>query len=301
MATRAEIERDRLALKALVASAQGELAGVLKRVPSAEQIASMSDSAVTDLYKIIQQEWWRVAGKYGTMGAVLGQAQASLLMESSGYKAPKLGTPVGLPDVEGSASALITALAQDDWQAALTTSLDGTIKTANTWSLCDTINSNGAEVIWHPQGTTCRYCLERASYGAYSNFRTEAQARGFATKPHDHCDCRPSIVPADGVWPDDFNPTEYSRQVAQLDRDRAENDSARRAMGFKTPGPKTRENVKRDMSAKAWADRQRINAERDAAKKRIARAGGDEAKIAEAQKVLDRTAAERAALNGTAN
>lgn len=299
MVTRAEIERDRLALRALVSSAQGELAGVLKRVPTAEQVARMSDSAVTDLYKIIQDAWWKVAGKYGTLGAVLGQAQASLLLEDSGFRAPKLPTPVGLPDVEGSASALITALGQDDWQSFLKASLDSTVKTANTWSLCDTLNDNGAEVIWYPQGKTCRYCLQRAAYGPYTNFRTEAQARGFATKPHDSCDCRPTIVPPSGDYPDGYRPDLYSRQIAAIDRDRAENDAARRAMGFSTPGPKTRESVRRDMSAKAWAERQRINAERDAAKKRIARADGDQAKIAEAQKVLDRTAAERAALNGT--
>lgn len=302
MYTRAEIERDRQALKALVGNAQAELRAILARVPSADHVATMSDSAVVDLYEIIRGEWWKIADRYGTMGAVLGQAQASMMMVDGGYKSPTLGIPVGIPDADSAASALITAMGQDDWQAALTTSLDGTVKTANTWSICDTLNNNGADLIWYPEGDKpCRYCLQRASHGAYSNFRSEAQARGFAKRPHDWCECRPLVVPADGTFPDDYHPTEYSRQVEQMDREKFDRTMDRIHSEQGTPGPKTRENVRRDMSAKAWADRQRITRERDAAKNRLERATakGDTTAANAAQAVLERTAAERAALNGT--
>lgn len=280
--------------------AQGALSKVLARMPSAEHIATMSDSAVIDLYKLVRERWWLVADQYGTMAAALGQSQASMMLADAGYPSPRLSAaPIGLPDPDGTTWAFVSAMAQENWQDALTRGLDGTIKTANTWAISDVAEGSGASLIWHPVGETCSYCLKRASHGSYDHFRSEAQARGFATRPHDGCNCRPEILPPDGTWPDDYDPARYQRQVAQIERDRRENDSARRAMGQATPGPKTRESVRRDMSAKAWAERQRINAERDAAKKRIARADGDRQKIAEAQAVLDRTAAERASLNGT--
>ena len=301
MATAAERERDRRALNALVARAQGALGRLLSGVPTAEQISRMSDEQVVALYKTIRDRWWLVADQYGTMAAALGQAQAAMMLDDLNIPSPRMMLqPVGIPDAEGTFATLTTALAQDDWLGALTRSLDSTIKTANTWAISDVVYGAGAELIWHPIGDTCRYCLQRASYGAYSNFRTEAQALGFATKPHDKCDCRPEVIPPDGTYPDDYHPAEYSRQVEQMDREKAERAYDRKLDGWKTPGPKTRENVRRDMSARAWADRQRITAERNAAKKRLARADGDPDVIAHAQAVLDRTAAERAHLNGTA-
>lgn len=300
MATPAERARDRRALNALVANAQGALARLLSDVPTADQVVGMTDEQVVALYKAIRDRWWLVADQYGTMAAALGQAQASMMLQAAGWGVPKtLPTPVGIPDEAATGAILIDALAQDDWLGALTRSLDGAIKTANTWSICDVIEDNGAELIWHPIGTTCRYCLQRASHGAYAHFKTEAQARGFATRPHDGCDCRPEVIPPDGTYPDDYHPTEYSRRVEQMDREKADRAYDRRLDGWKTPGPKTRQNVRRDASAKAWADRQRITRERDAAKNRLARAAGDQDAMAEAQQVLDRTAAERAALNGT--
>lgn len=302
MATRAEIERDRRALNALVTRAQGALGKVLARMPSAEQIATMSDSGVVDLYKIIRERWWMVADQYGTMAAALGQSQASMMLADAGYPSPRLSAaPNGLPDGSGAAYTFISALSQDNWQDALTRGLDGTIKTANTWAISDVVEESGASLIWRPFGETCRYCLERASHGAYGHFRSEAQALGFATRPHDMCNCRPEVIPLDGTWPEGYDPARYQQQVAAIDRDRRENDQIRRSAGWATPGPKTRENAKRDMSARAWADRQRIKGERDAAKKRLARAEakGDTDAIASARDVLDRTAAERAALNGT--
>lgn len=300
MATAAERERDRRALNALVARAQGALARLLIDVPSAEQIERMTADQVTALYKTIRDRWWLVGEQYGTMAAALGQAQAALMMADLEIPSPRvLLTPVGIPDKQGTFAVLTTALAQDDWLGALTRSLDGTIKTANTWALCDVIGDSGAQLIWHPIGDTCRYCLQRASHGAYSDFRTEAQARGFATKPHDECDCRPEVIPPDGTYPDDYHPTEYARRVEQMDRAKADRAYDRKLDGWKTPGPKTRQSRRRDQSAQAWAERQRITAERDAAKKRLARAGDDQEKIAAAREVLDRTAAERARLNGT--
>lgn len=114
-----------------------------------------------------------------------------------------------------------------------------------------------------------------------------------------NCDCRVVIVASDEDWPDDYHPTEYFREIGRRDRERWDRREARYQAGHKTPGPKTRQSRRRDQSAQAWAERQRITAERDAAKKRLARAGDDQEKIAAAQEVLDRTAAERARLNGT--
>ncbi len=300
MATAAERERDRKALNALVAKAQGALSRLLAKVPTPERIAELSDEQIVTLYKVIEARWWMVADQYGTMAAALGQAQAGMMLDQIGVtKRPNL-TPVGIPDPEDAAKVFTWAMAQDDWIGTLTRDLDGQIKTANTWAISDVVSGSGASLIWHPQGDTCAYCLRRASYGAYTDFRSEAQALGFATKPHNKCDCRPEVIPPDGTYPDDYHPAEYSRQVEQMDREKAERAYDRRLNGWKTPGPKTRENVRRDMSARAWADRQRITAERNAAKKRLARADGDPDVIAQAQAVLDRTAAERAHLNGTA-
>lgn len=297
-----EVERDRKALKALTRSAQAELSRVFGDFPGPEVIAAMSDDEIVTLFNLIRDGWWSVADKYGTLAAALGQGQASMMLEGAGHRTPKLGTLVGMPDPSATFAALIDAMSQDDWQGACLRRLDGTIKTANTWSIVDVIEGNGAELIWHPSGTTtCRYCLQRASYGAYSHFRNEAQARGFATKPHDGCDCRPEVIPPDGTYPEDYHPSEYARQVQQMEREKAERAYDRKLDGWKTPGPKTRENVRRDRSVKAWGDRQRITAERDAAKKRLARAriNGDTDTESAAREVLDRTAAERAALNGT--
>ncbi len=261
----------------------------------------MSDTQVVALYETIRRRWWLVADQYGTMAAALGQAQAGIMLQAVGYKVAKMPAPVGIPDIVGTASVFIEAMAQDDWAGMLTRNLDGQIKTANTWAISDVVSGSGASLIWHPHGETCRYCLRRASYGAYTNFKTEAQAMGFATKPHDGCNCEPEVIPPDGTYPDDYHPTEYSRMVEQMDRAKAVNAYDRRAEGRATPGPKTRASARRDASAKAWADRQRITRERDAAKNRLqrAKASGDTAAADAAQAVLDRTAAQRAALNGT--
>lgn len=300
MATAAERERDRRALNALVANAQGALARLLSDVPDAEQIARMDAEQVTAIYRTVRDSWWLVAEQYGTMASALGQAQAAMMLEGLNLPSPRMTpAPAGIPDPESTFATLTVALSQDDWLGALSRNLDGTVKTANTWAIADVVEDAGAELIWHPTGaTTCRYCLARASYGAYSHFRTEAQARGFATKIHDDCDCRPEVIPPDGTFPDDYRPTEYAQRVAQLDREKDERAYDRKLDGHKTPGPKTRQSVRRDMSAQAWAERQRISRERDAAKKRLARAGDPES-AAEARAVLERTAQERAALNGT--
>lgn len=301
MATAAELERDRKALNTLVANAKGALGRLLADVPDADAIASMSAAEVTSLYNEIRDRWWTVAGQYGSMAAALGQMQASAMMQDVGLPAPKLSDPVGIPDGAAAFSKFIDAMSQDDWQGRIVDALDGTIKTANTDAIVDIVNGSGAELIWHPTGAkTCRYCLQRASHGAYSNFRSEAQALGFAKAPHDGCDCRPQVIPPDGTYPDDYHPATYAQQVQAIDRDKAENASARRAMGYKKPGPKTDADRKREASAQAWADRQRIARERDAAKNRLerAKAAGDIEAANAARDVLARTKTERDRLNG---
>ena len=303
MASAAEVDDARQVLAALSESAQGDLLAELADLPEPDEIARLSDAKVADLYKSIRDRWWRIAEAYGQTAAILGQEQAVAMLEDLGLTAPPLRAVQGVRDTEATAAALTFGLGQDDWRAGLASMLDGHLMDANADAILTVADDSQGDVIWVPSGAeTCSYCLKRASYGAYGDFRSEAQKRGFQTKPHPGCDCRVVVVVEDSDWPEDYHPAEYGRVVASRERDRLENDAARRAMHQKTPGPKTRQNVRRDRSAQAWADRQRITAERDAAKKRLSRAreAGDDDAATAAQDVLDRTAAERAKLNGSA-
>lgn len=275
----------------------------LADLPEPADIARMTDAQVAELYQSIRTRWWRIATTYGEQAAALGQEQAAAMMEDLGQAVPPMRTVQGVADDKAAASALTFALGQDDWQTGLLSVLDGHLMAANSDAILTVAEDAQSDVIWAPTGAeTCTYCLKRASYGAYSDFRSEAQRRGFQTKPHGHCDCRVVIVAEDSDWPAEYDPTKYAQEVAKRERAAEEHAYDRKLDGWKTPGPKTRANVRRDRSAQAWADRQRITAERDAAKKRIARARetGNSAAEAEAKSVLDRTAAERAKLNGTA-
>ena len=301
MATSAEVAQAREALSALSEHAQAAMRQMLADVPTPEHIARMSADQVSDLYKLIRDRWWMVADQFGTMAAALGQAQASLMLDSIGRRTPTLRNIQGIRDEQAASAAVTFALGQDDWAGALLAQIDGHLMDANAEAIIDVAEDAQAEVLWQPSGlTTCTYCLRRASYGSYSDFRSQAQREGFQTRPHAFCDCRCILVASDDDWPDDYHPTEYFREIGRRDRERWDRQAARRDAGHKTPGPKTRESRRRDQSAQAWAERQRITAERDAAKKRLARAGDDPEKIAAAREVLDRTAAERARLNGTA-
>lgn len=301
MATSAEVAQAREALSALSEHAQAAMRQMLADVPTPEHIARMSADQVSDLYKLIRDRWWMVAEQFGTMAAALGQAQASLMLDSIGRRTPTLRTIQGIRDEQAASVALTFALGQDDWAGALLAQIDGHLMDANAEAIIDVAEDAKVEVLWQPSGlTTCYYCLRRASYGSYSDFRSQAQREGFQTRPHAFCDCRCILVASEDDWPEDYRPTEYFREIGRRDRERWDRQAARRDAGHKTPGPKTRESRRRDQSAQAWAERQRITAERDAAKKRLARAGDDPEKIAAAREVLDRTAAERARLNGTA-
>lgn len=301
MATSAEVAQARETLSALSEHAQAAMRQMLSDVPAPEAIARMTADQITDLYKLIRDRWWMVAEQFGTMSAALGQAQAALMLESIGRRTPALRPTQGVRDEKAASAALTFALGQDDWVGALLAQMDAHVMGASAESIIDVAEDAQTEVLWQPTGlSTCTYCLRRASYGSYRDFRSEAQREGFMTRPHAGCDCVPILVASDEDWPDDYHPTEYFREIGRRDRERWDRQAARRDAGHKTPGPKTRQSKRRDQSAQAWAERQRITAERDAAKKRIARAGDDQEKIAAAQEVLDRTAAERARLNGTA-
>lgn len=300
MPTSAEVAQAREALSALSEHAQAAMRQMLADVPAPEAIARMSADQITDLYKLIRDRWWMVAEQFGTMAAALGQAQASMMLDSIGRRAPTLRPTQGIRDEKAASVALTYALGQDDWVGALLAQIDGHLMDANAEAIIDVAEDAKTEVLWQPSGlNVCSYCLRRASYGSYSDFRSQAQREGFQTKPHENCRCRVVIVASDEDWPDDYHPTEYFREIGRRDRERWDRREARYQAGHKTPGPKTRQSRRRDQSAQAWAERQRITAERDAAKKRLARAGDDQEKAAAAQEVLDRTAAERARLNGT--
>ena len=302
MASAAEVSEARRVLTALSESAQGDLLAELADLPEPDAIARMSDGKVADLYKAIRARWWRVAEAYGQTAAILGQEQAVAMLEDLDRATPPLRTVQGIRDSDATAAALFWALGQDDWQSALFSTLDAHLADANADAILTVADDAQGDVLWQPTGLhTCSYCLKRASYGAYSDFRSEAQKRGFQTKPHGGCDCRVVIVVTEDDWPDDYSPAAYGQEVARREREARERAYDRKLDGRSTPGPKTRENIRRDRSAKAWADRQRITAERDAAKKRLARAreAGDDDAVAAAQAALERTAAERARLNGT--
>lgn len=302
MATAADVAEARRTLADLSASAADDLLAELADIPDADEIAHMSDAKVVALYSTIRDRWWRIADAYGMTAAIVGQEQGVAMLEDLGRAAPPLREVQGIRDARAAAAALTFALGQDDWQTGLASALDGHLMDANADAILTVAEDAQGDVLWVPTGTkTCTYCLKRASYGAYRDFRSEAQKRGFQTKPHGGCDCRVVIVVEDADWPEDYHPTEYGRVVAHREREAEQRAYDRKLDGWKTPGPKTRQSVRRDRSAKAWADRQRITAERDAAKKRLTRAreNGDDDTAAEAQGVLDHTAAERARLNGT--
>ena len=302
MATAAEVAEARQTLADLSASAQGDLVAELADLPEPAEIARLSDAKVADLYKSIRGRWWRIAEAYGQTAAILGQEQAVAMLEDLGLATPPLRAVQGVRDAKATAAAVTFGLGQDDWRSGLASVLDGHLMDANADAILTVAGDAQGDVIWVPSGAeTCSYCLKRASYGAYSDFRSEAQKRGFQTKPHAHCDCRVVIGVGDSDWPDDYHPADYGATVAKREREAADHAYDRKLDGWKTPGPKTRANARRDASAKAWAERQRITAERDAAKNRLdrARASGDTEGANAARQVLDRTAAERAALNGT--
>lgn len=276
MPTSAEVAQAREALSALSEHAQAAMRQMLADVPAPEAIARMSADQITDLYKLIRDRWWMVAEQFGSMAAALGQAQAALMLDSIGRRTPTLRPVQGVRDEKTASVALTYALGQDDWLGALVAQIDGHLMDANAEAIIDVAEDAKAEVLWQPSGlNVCSYCLRRASYGSYSDFRSQAQREGFQTKPHENCRCRVVIVASDEDWPDDYHPTEYFREIGRRDRERWDRQAARRDAGHKTPGPKTRQSRRRDQSAQAWAERQRITAERDAAKKRIARAGDD--------------------------
>ncbi len=301
MATASDVERDRKALAALSVRAQGALRRLISDVPGPDAIARMAADQVTDLYKLIRDRWWIVAEQYGSMAAALGQTQAAVMLDAIGFQASRLGEPIGIRDADTAFAAVTAALSQDDWLGGILAALDGQVKDANRGAIIDAADAYPeAVVIRVPTGaTTCRYCLNAASYTG-AEFHSEAQAQGFMRKFHPNCDCSVQIVWGEDTYPENYHPAEYSRQVAQMDREKADRAYDRKLDGWKTPGPKTRQSVRRDASAQAWADRHRIERERDAAKKRLQRATerGDAAEADEAREVLARTKAERDRLNG---
>lgn len=301
MATSADVAQARAALTALSRHAQAALASLLTDVPDTARIARMSADEVTALYLTIRDRWWLIAERYGSMATALGQAQGVVMLNDLGRAAPPLRAVQGVRDGNAAAAAVTFALGQDDWRAGLLSALDGHLMDANSDAILTVAEDAQGDVLWVPSGAqTCSYCLKRASYGAYSDFRSEAQKQGFQSKPHDHCDCRVVIVLEDSDWPDSYHPTEYAQVVAERERAKRVNAFDRQAEGHGTPGPKTRQSVRRDRSAQAWADRQRIERERDAAKKRLQRAqeSGDTGAADSAREVLARTKAERDRLNG---
>lgn len=228
----------------------------------------MSADQITDLYKLIRDRWWMVAEQFGTMVAALGQAQASLMLDSIGRRTPTLRPTQGIrdekaalggPDLRARSGRLLHC-----WRRSTATWMD-----ANAEAIIDLAEDAKAEVLWQPSGlTTCYYCLRRAKHGSYSDFRSQAQREGFQTRPHAFCDCCCILVASEDDWPEDYRLTEYFREI---DAGTASAGTGKQpaAMPATRPlDPKTRQSRRRDQSAQAWAERQRITAE-DAAKKRI--------------------------------
>lgn len=304
MATAAEVDEARRALTALVGYGQDALRLQWADAPTVAELATMSESKVVSVFKSLRDSWWMVAETYGSMSAALGQTQAAVMLDSLGRTAPRLPAPVGIREPDAAFAALTAALSQDDWLGAGLSTLASTVRDANRGAMRDAAADADADVIRVPRGaTTCLYCLRAASYGPYSDFASDAQRAGFASKFHDHCDCQTVIVAAEDSWPDGYDPERYAEQSRKIEAEKHAREMARIREGAGKPGPRTRSDQRRARSSAAWADRQRIKAERDAAKARMKRAtaAGDDSAAAAAQQVLDRTAAERAELNGTAH
>ena len=196
MATRAELERLRVALNRVSGQARANLRSMLATVDADDR---------PRLAEVLTTVYPQILAEYGTAAASLGADMAESWAEDLGIR-PRLG--MARPITPEQARAVSNwALKQPNWQNSLSLMTDRLVKQPYRETIQGTAHASNVAWARVPSGDeTCAFCMMAASRGAV--YRTSGTA-GADRDWHGDCNCGVVMVRDESDYPEGYDPGAY--------------------------------------------------------------------------------------------
>ena len=212
-----DVERVRLALSQLVASARGDLLKAFDELGTWDRI---------QLKRALNEAWPELIEAYGDMAAAFGADTFDEWADQLKIRRPTVVLAPGV-DAERAAARARWAATTAAPMANLSGLVDELVKQPFRSTMQDSALASGAGWARVPSGSeTCAFCLMLASRGGVYTTKQLAQFGTKGKKYHGDCDCQPVLVRGPEDYPAGYDP-EGMYELYSLARDEAGTTEAR--------------------------------------------------------------------------